>query len=289
MMRKIISAVALTALVFSTVSCNDNDNDNGLDRTKERTWNVQLLNHVYDTSNDNSSTAASASINDQKIVYRFSTDMSKLSFTPTIETTLGGIPQQFSWTGVNASNSEEKANIYTFATDAPVSGLSNFTGQIDLIDQNIYWSYTATSPQKIVYKVISTLPTISTSTSTVTTSVWSDTTATHQLPMSSFAINPSKMTATFTISRYTDVKIPRTYMSIVAGNATLAITPKGYRITGTGLAAVGTYVTSASTKYQTAKITIDNLDATIDLENNSIHATFNMLGAKVTVSGTISI
>lgn len=54
MMRKIISAVALTALVFSTVSCNDNDNDNGLDRTKERTWNVQLLNHVYDTSNDNS-------------------------------------------------------------------------------------------------------------------------------------------------------------------------------------------------------------------------------------------
>ena len=52
---------------------------------------------------------------------------------------------------------------------------------------------------------------------------------------------------------------------------------------------VGTYVTSASTKYQTAKITIDNLDATIDLENNSIHATFNMLGAKVTVSGTISI
>ena len=272
MMRKIISAVALTALVFSTVSCNDNDNGNGLDRTKERTWNVQLLNHVYDTSNDNSSTAASASINDQKIVYRLSTDMSKLSFNPTIETTLGGIPQQFSWTGVNASNSEEKANIYTFATDAPVSGLSNFT-----------------SPQKIVYRVISTLPTISTSTSTVTTSVWSDTTATHQLPMSSFAINPSKMTATFTVSQYTDVKIPRTYMSIVAGNATLAITPKGYRITGTGLAAVGTYVTSASTKYQTAKITIDNLDATIDLENNSIHATFNMLGAKVTVSGTISI
>ena len=53
-MRKIISAVALTASVFSTVSCSDNDNDNGLDRTKERTWNVQLLNHVYDTRNDNS-------------------------------------------------------------------------------------------------------------------------------------------------------------------------------------------------------------------------------------------
>lgn len=289
MMKKIISAVALTALMLGAVSCNNNDKYPGLDYTKERTWNVQLLNHVYDTSNADSTTAASASINDQKIVYKFTTDKSKLSFNPTIEATLAGTPQQFSWTGVSGSNSEEKANIYTFANDAPVSGLANFKGQIDFIDQNIYWSYTATGRQNVAYKVISTLPTISTSTSTTTTSVWSDTTAIHQLPMSSFAINPTKMTANFTISQYTDVKIPRTYMTIVANNAALTITPKGYRITGTGLAAVGTYVTSASTKYQTAKITIDNLDATIDLENNTVRATFNMLGAKVTVSGTISI
>ncbi len=289
MIKKFISAVAITALVFSIVSCNDNDKYKGLDYTKERTWNVQLLNHVYNTTATDSTTAASASINDQKIVYRLTADKSQLSFNPTLEATLAGNTYQFSWDGVTASNSEEKANIYTFTNDKAVSGISYFTGHIDLIDQNIFWSYTATDSHNTAYKVISTLPTISTSTSTTTTSVWSDTTAIHQLPMSSFAINPTKMTANFTISQYTDVKIPRTYMTIVANNATLTITPKGYRITGTGLAAVGTYVTSASTKYQTAKITIDNLDATIDLENNTVRATFNMQGAKVTVSGTISI
>ncbi len=283
MKKNLILTLGLIGLTLATVSCGD-DNDNHMDYTRERTWNVELLNHVCNTADSATTTAATASINTQKVVYRFTSDMANLTFNPTLVATVGGTERQYSLTGVAGANSEDHPNVYSFA-DKGVGDMSNFSGKIDFMDQNIYWNYLAEGK----YKVISTLPTISTSSNTVTKSVWTDTTSTHTTPMTSFAIDPASMKATFTLNMYTNVKIPRTYQSITAKNADVAITNNGYHITGNGFNATATYMTSASSKLQTTTLEINNLDAIIDVENNAIYVTFNMAGARVTVNGTIYI
>lgn len=268
-MKKYYLPLAILTLAAAVVSCDDDNK--GIDYSKPRTWNVEVLNHVLNTSTGE---ALSPSLSKQQIVWTLSDDKGTFTFSPTLRVSIGGGEQTFSTGEIKAPNSEEHTSVYSF-NNAALTDAKQFTGMINPMEQTLYWRYVTESG----FRVISTPPLISTASGMVTKSDYGDTITNHVTPAYTIKIDPSHMTANVVILNYTHARKGITYTSITMNGVPFETTPNGYEIKLDKGAATAVYpVFNEKPKSET--FNVKDLKITINLNDNIVDAGMTLFTTK---------
>ncbi len=266
-MKKAFSITAIFALFLWATACDNGDDVDVVTRS------VKVLNHAVDTITGKIYAPSLSTLH-----YTWNRTISTMNTE--LEVSLG----TDSKTMVKFTDMPVTANagIYGFASNG---GADKVKGYLNINESSVRLYHNAGS-----CRIISTLPEVF-SLHNTTVSRNAAKTHTGETEMYQFNINPETMTAQVLVMKYMDIIEHSRSLDFVRSlgyDAKVVPTKNGYEIHADHLATIASF--SQNGKHQTTKTDypINDFKAFIDLEGNTLNASFKLGGSNVTVTGKMS-
>lgn len=272
-MKKLLLLIATVGLVMAAISCSDSDEPkrgNGV-----FTVNPLMINHMYNTLTNE--------------LIGLKTTHNKLTFdtvnhTASLELNYNdGSDKTLTLNDIKATFKRLGAyGVYVLKSPSD----DRFSGYVDISQSSMRYRYTTADG----IRVISFLPEIY-FLRTKNTVTYDDTTkaSTMENTMYQFSIEPASKTAVVKVMGIVHVKDMKYFNSITAASVPFTVTPNGYSFSGENFktnAVYRNYVDSTgSVISQTDKYPFKTFNATVDLLNDRLDATY-MMGGSATVVAT---
>lgn len=270
-MKKILLLIAVAGLFLGTISCGDDEP--GRKRTVF-TVNTPMVNHMV---NANGETVIGIASTYNKLTL----DTVKRTASVELNYNVGQGEMQLKIEDITAAYNS-KLGLYELTSPTHES----FKGYADFGESSMRYCYTTTSG----IRIISVTPEVFFR-KTHSTITYDDTTATStsESTMYQFSINPSTQTATIEVMDIVHAKDLKEFKNITANNVPITVTPDGFTISGTNLMTNAKYTfydySTGSSIAETDKYPFKTFNATIDLVNGGMDATY-MIGGSATVVAT---
>lgn len=269
-MKRILLLIATMGILISTtVSCSNDDEPKRDDRLV--TINTAMVNHMVNTANGE--------------VLGFTTTQNKLVIDPAKHT--ASLEMVY-----NGDTTRLKDITATRKEDQPVFFLSSvsdpsFSGYVDVYEgTSIRYRYITGDG----IRVISTTPEVFflKTSSTIVYDDMTPTTTTEETRYQ-FVIQPAGQKATVQVEQIVHDKDLKYFENITANNVPITVTRNGFAVSGEDLPTTAIYRafndSTGSYKMTTNKYPFKTFNATVDLVNDRLDATF-MMGASATVTAT---
>ena len=279
-MNKLLYLLTIAGILLTT-ACGDDNDDPTHGTVYNRTYSI--LNHVTDATTGNVLAVTSGKVN-------YKIDITNLTADVNFGVKLDGNTETpFSFSSVKVAN--PSYGIYHFDNATPAASITEFAGLIDFNEEATRFSFVNAGK----YRICATLPEIF-YTNCNTNSTYSDgTTYDHKddKPMFQFEIDPVKMTAKVIVLFFNDTKNYRYIYNCNGNGATVTPTSYGYDITAEKIVTVSYYkqgseeTTDADREPDKRYYNIQNLNAKLDIFNNSLSATFTLGGSQVSTTGLV--
>lgn len=269
-MKKVLFLIAATVLLCVAVSCSDDEP--GTIRTVF-TVNTPMVNHMVNTGNE-------AVIGIASTYNKLTLDTVKCTASLELNYNTGDGNRQIV---INDIIATPNGLFYTLTSPS----YSQFSGYADFSEGGSM-RYRYVTEDGI--RIISTIPEVFFN-KTHSTVTYDDTTATStsDITMYEFDISPANMTATIKVMQIVHEKDLKNFENITANNVPITVTPNGFTISATNLKTKAQYISydfsTGSSIAETDKYPFKTFNATIDLVNDHLDATY-MIGGSATVVAT---
>ena len=270
-MKKTLLLIAAVGLLMGTFSCSDDEPDTI--RTVF-TVNTPMVNHMVNMGNE---TVIVLSATHNKLTI----DTIRHTASLELNYNVGQGDMQLKIEDITATYNDRQG-VYELTSPT----YKSFKGYVDFGESSMRYRYTTTGG----IRIISVTPEVffrkaqSIITYDDTTAVSTDDAATYQ-----FTIAPATQTATIEVNGITHAKDLKFFKYIKSFNVPFTLTPNGFTISGTNLATNAVYIfydfTTGNSDKSTDKYPFKTFDATIDLVNDHMDATY-MIGGSATVVAT---
>jgi hypothetical protein len=269
-MKKVLFLIVATVLFCVAVSCSDDEP--GPIRTVF-TVNTPMVNHMVDAGSE-------AVIGIASTYNKLTLDTVKRTASLELNYNTGNGDKQLI---INDIKATPNGLFYTLTSPSN----SQFSGYADFSEGGSM-RYRYVTDDGI--RIISTIPEVFFR-KTHSTITYDDTTATStsESTMYQFTINPANQIATIEVMDIVHAKDLKDFKNITANNVPITITPNGFTISGTNLRTNAKYTfydfSTGSSIAETDKYPFKTFNATIDLVNDHLDATY-MIGGSATVVAT---
>lgn len=273
-MKKILLLIAAIGLVLGAISCSDDDEPkrgNGV-----FTVNTPMINHIVDLNNGNV-LGMSATHN------KLTLDTIKHQASVELTYNTGSGDDIIVISGISAT----PVRLGFYSLMAPKgSPVKDFSGYVDFNESSIRYSYTTNDG----IRVISTIADVF-FLKTHNTISYLDTTKTTEMEnvMYQFTLTPGRSTAITKVMAIVHAKDMKFFNSITATNMPVEVTRNGYTFTGQNIPTTSVFrnwtdSVGIPTTKTTDKYPFKTFLATVDLENDSIIASFMMGDSAIVVA-----
>jgi len=270
-MKKIFWLIAMTGVLMGAISCSDDDEPKRGDGVF--TVNTSMINHMVNSGSD---AVIGVSMTHNKLTL----DTVKHKATLELNYNDGNGDKQLKLEDIAAT--PKRLGFYELSSPS----YRSFSGYVDFNEGSMRYRYTTTGG----IRVISTTPEVF-FLKTQNTVTYDDTTkaSTMENTMYQFSIEPASKTAVVKVLGIVHVKDMKYFNSITAASVPFTVTPNGYSFSGENFktnAVYRNYVDSTgSVISQTDKYPFKTFNATVDLVNDRLDATY-MMGGSATVVAT---
>ena len=273
-MKKFFLLIAMMGVLMGAISCSDNDEPKRGDGVF--TVNTPMINHMYNTSTETvlgiKSTHNKLTLDTVKHIASLELNYNDGSGDKTLSIS-------------NITARPKRLGFYEL-TATPNGQFKDFKGYVDFNEGSMRYIYTTADG----LRVISTLPEVFfLKTKNVIT--YDDTTKTTEMDgtMYQFELAPASSSVLIKVMGIVHAKDLKYFVSLTGNGAELSPTPNGYLIQGDNIRTNGVYRnwvdSTSSVVSSTDKYPFKTFNATIDLLNDSLNATF-MMGSSATVTAT---
>lgn len=269
-MKKVLFLIVATVLFCVAVSCSD---DEPSPIRTVFTVNTPMVNHMVDAGSE-------AVIGIASTYNKLTLDTVKRTASLELNYNTGNGDKQLI---INDIKATPNGLFYTLTSPSN----SQFSGYADFSEGGSM-RYRYVTDDGI--RIISTIPEVFFR-KTHSTITYDDTTATStsESTMYQFTINPANQIATIEVMDIVHAKDLKDFKNITANNVPITVTPNGFTISGTNLRTNAKYTfydfSTGSSIAETDKYPFKTFNATIDLVNDHLDATY-MIGGSATVVAT---
>lgn len=269
--RNILTTLTMAALALGVTGCNSSDEPfNRNDVTR----NVSIINHIVTPD-------GTAMVENGTFSYTF--NLNQMTVGATLRATPDGKELTSAFSGLTLVSGDD--GTYSFKSSA-AGDVTNLTGVLNFNEGSLRVTY-----EQDGYKIVASLPELFClkSKSEVEYSADSVATQTQDDVMYQFEIDPETLTSNLKIMAFTDMQRMR-QLNITSKSdtpATVTPTSDGYDITASEVKTTATYQEQGNDVTTTA-YPVTNLNAHLDLYNNTLTLTCKLGTYAVTVTGTLS-
>ncbi len=273
-MKKILLLIATAALLMGAIACGEDEP--GTRARSVFTVNTPMINHMVNTTNGEVLGLSNT---------RNTLVLDTAKHTATLDLTYNdGTEKTISIQGITAT--PKRLGFYELTAAGNVE-LKSFKGYVDFDEGSMRYTYTTIDGIRIIS---TTSEVFFLKTNNVIT--YDDTTETTTMDntMYQFNIEPTTSKATIKVAGILHAKDWKYFINMTASGVPITVTNNGFTIAGNNLTTSSIYRTptdsiTGATTQKTDKYPFKTFNATIDLINDHLDATF-MMGASATVVAT---
>lgn len=271
-MKKILFLISAIALINVVISCSDDDDPKRGNGTF--TVSTSMVNHMVNTTSGEAIGIASTT---NKITLNTVNQTAELE----LHYLDGNIEKTLKLDNVIAKPT--RLSFYELSSPSDAS----LSGYVD-INEGVIMRFRYTTPEGI--RIISTMPEVFFM-KTQNTVTYDDTTktSTYENTMYQFYLTPASLSAIVKVMDIVHDKDLKHFKKITASSVPVTVTPNGFIVSGENLKTNAKYISTldslGGTEKDTDKYPFKTFNATIDLVNDQLNATY-MIGSSATVVAT---